>query len=749
MPTTANGIDLYDPAMDKTVKRILQRREQRELEKRQASQCKVLEQKDKNEKLLELTPRVTLKRRRPASKTKNTTGTDDDSLAHLDEEDEITLDWTEAEIQALRNQVLQWKRVLHPPPTPPPTMLPPHSHPHPQSLFTESSTSPVTPLHSHHTRPSTSTSTSLPTTPGTPSTPITTTTSRHVRTHTGTTIQNDRQSEKRKRWQSIARSLAGEDGWYGRNYRACRWVWRVVKKRQAKIDARQARDDQERLKKKVPETMEAAKFAHNAIFTTGGGDVERAWTEEQLRQLNKLEKEHTNKMFRGDKRARWKRIQAEMGLPDRSYKSCQRAYRAVNKLQQASKEALDLFDQMRKEYAQAKVVYSVNIEYLNNCEAKLEAAAKLIPFQTHLDTQLRNVARIADGELDNIGRPDEVALLLERGADPNAADRGGYSALMAAARNNACGSVEMLLNYGADINAKDSDGTTAIMHAIEGGGAQAVQLLLRQRALLKPEEAGDIRAPGVWAVKIEKELHEFVEKEQGVVANSVADRRWFRQFERQWQQQETKSCTKGGKRGGGVRKGKLHGLTKTKTTTTTLLVPKGGAWPPAVPGSRGSTAGSGTSFGLPPRSSGSGGGGSLSGNGGLPALLQAPSALEALRLGLEGSRQRKDRMKRESKEKERMDKVAAGGGARPPTHERTMMSNRRRADEVVVEVAMDRERQRSDLRRLIATKLHRACTAGVMLKEQVGNHDDDKLAQAARRREKRLATKVVDKWQEL
>ena len=72
-------------------------------------------------------------------------------------------------------------------------------------------------------------------------------------------------------------------------------MWRVVKKRQAKIDARQARDDQERLKKKVPETMEAAKFAHNAIFTTGGGDVERAWTEEQLRQLNKLEKEHTNK----------------------------------------------------------------------------------------------------------------------------------------------------------------------------------------------------------------------------------------------------------------------------------------------------------------------------------------------------------------------------------------------------------------------------------------------------------------------
>ena len=45
---------------------------------------------------------------------------------------------------------------------------------------------------------------------------------------------------------------------------------------------------------------------------------------------------------------------------------------------------------------------------------------------------------------------------------------------------------------------------------------------------------------------------------------------------------------------------------------------------------------------------------------GLPALLQAPSALEALRLGLEGSRQRKDRMKRESKEKERMDRVLKG-----------------------------------------------------------------------------------------
>jgi hypothetical protein len=532
-------------------------------------------------------------------------------------------------------------------------------------------------------------------------------------------------------------------------------VWRVVKKRQAKTDARQARDDQERLKKKVPETMDVAKVAHEAIFTTGGGDIERPWTEVQLRQLEELEKEHTVKKFRGNKRARWKRIQAEMGLPDRSYKSCQRASRAVKKLQSFSKDSLDVFDQTRKEYALAKVTYSVNIEYLNTCSAKLDAASKLIPFQAHLDTQLRNVARITDGELDNVGRPNEMALLLERGADPNAADRGGFSALMAAARYNACGSVERLLEYGADINSKDSDGTTAIMHAIEGGGAQAAQLLLRRGALLKPEEAGDIQAPGVWALKIEKQLQEFVEQEQGSVAKSTADRRWFRQFQSDWRQQQqmqgNRRVEKGGKKKAtGVRKGKLKrrdpaGRTAAATTTTTtLVVPKGGAWPPTVPGSRGSTAGSGSLFGLPPRSSGSGG--SLS--GGLPVLLQAPSALEALRLGLEGSRQKKEREKRETKERDRIDAAAA---ARPPTHEQAMLSHRRRAGEVVVEVEMDRERQRSDLRRLIEKNLHRAGTAQVLLKERANHHDDetDKLARAARRREKRLSRQIVDKWQTL
>ena len=70
-------------------------------------------------------------------------------------------------------------------------------------------------------------------------------------------------------------------------------------------------------------------------------------------------------------------------------------------------------------------------------------------------------------------------LLLTKGADVNAKDNSGETALMLAASGTAAGNadcVKLLLSKGADVNATDQDGETALMQAskgasIMGGGA--------------------------------------------------------------------------------------------------------------------------------------------------------------------------------------------------------------------------------------------------------------------------------------
>jgi ankyrin repeat protein len=72
-----------------------------------------------------------------------------------------------------------------------------------------------------------------------------------------------------------------------------------------------------------------------------------------------------------------------------------------------------------------------------------------------------------------------VQQLLLAGADPNAVDRDGESALVAAVRNGDLSVIAMLLEKGADPNATDSLGRTALAHAAEKGSVEAVRLLLQ------------------------------------------------------------------------------------------------------------------------------------------------------------------------------------------------------------------------------------------------------------------------------
>jgi ankyrin repeat protein len=60
-------------------------------------------------------------------------------------------------------------------------------------------------------------------------------------------------------------------------------------------------------------------------------------------------------------------------------------------------------------------------------------------------------------------------MLLDAGADVNACDRDGYTALMMAAQygHGYPAIVQMLLDAGADVNAKNQSGETALMLAKE------------------------------------------------------------------------------------------------------------------------------------------------------------------------------------------------------------------------------------------------------------------------------------------
>lgn len=61
-------------------------------------------------------------------------------------------------------------------------------------------------------------------------------------------------------------------------------------------------------------------------------------------------------------------------------------------------------------------------------------------------------------------------MLIKAGADVNAKDNSGNTALRIVAQNHKKDIVELLINAGADVNTRTSDGKTALMIAAEENG---------------------------------------------------------------------------------------------------------------------------------------------------------------------------------------------------------------------------------------------------------------------------------------
>jgi ankyrin repeat protein len=71
-----------------------------------------------------------------------------------------------------------------------------------------------------------------------------------------------------------------------------------------------------------------------------------------------------------------------------------------------------------------------------------------------------------------------AASLIERGADANAANAGGVTALMIAAAGNHPAIAELLLKSGADVNARSEDGRTALSIARANDNDAVVKILV-------------------------------------------------------------------------------------------------------------------------------------------------------------------------------------------------------------------------------------------------------------------------------
>jgi hypothetical protein len=82
------------------------------------------------------------------------------------------------------------------------------------------------------------------------------------------------------------------------------------------------------------------------------------------------------------------------------------------------------------------------------------------------------------------GHTETAVMLLEKGSDVNAKDDYARTALHSASSSGHTETVAMLLEKGADVNAKDNDGTTALIDASIQIRPEVVTMLLKRKDII-------------------------------------------------------------------------------------------------------------------------------------------------------------------------------------------------------------------------------------------------------------------------
>jgi ankyrin repeat protein len=97
------------------------------------------------------------------------------------------------------------------------------------------------------------------------------------------------------------------------------------------------------------------------------------------------------------------------------------------------------------------------------------------------------------------GSPEIVSLLLKAGADPNAANNFGVTPLLEASRYGDAATVKALLEGGADVARAAREGETPLMAASRAGSAASVELLLEHGADVNAVELLQEQTALMWA----------------------------------------------------------------------------------------------------------------------------------------------------------------------------------------------------------------------------------------------------------
>jgi len=97
-----------------------------------------------------------------------------------------------------------------------------------------------------------------------------------------------------------------------------------------------------------------------------------------------------------------------------------------------------------------------------------------MPGSTIAQSEGQQLFKAAD--LNNI---DEVERLLRNGADVNAANSKGTTALILAANNGHVDCLKVLLKHGADVNVADNDGATPFIYSAMEGHVDCIEVLLK------------------------------------------------------------------------------------------------------------------------------------------------------------------------------------------------------------------------------------------------------------------------------
>ncbi|UCF81171.1 MAG: ankyrin repeat domain-containing protein [Acidobacteriota bacterium] len=150
----------------------------------------------------------------------------------------------------------------------------------------------------------------------------------------------------------------------------------------------------------------------------------------------------------------------------------------VKLLKKAEAKAYD--DSVQPKKAEAKV--GINSDLLEAAKAGGTAKVKQL-LNKGADVNAKNeYGWTALMKAARYGRTETAKALLDAGADVNAETEKGTTALMFAAAGGHIETVKALMDAGADVNAKTSEGATASMYAAKYGHAEVVEILERAEA---------------------------------------------------------------------------------------------------------------------------------------------------------------------------------------------------------------------------------------------------------------------------